>query len=210
MKKLLTILVFMFGLSSIASSQSLAGTCWKGYYPLFNDMLTLDFGASTLSLYSSSGTYIIDAVYWTSGNTVSIYDLPGPISCPMTDTGRYTFSFPTGNSIDFLTLSEPCAGREAFLTGVSFLDCFTATNEIISSPKALRLYPNPSHGQFSVELDWNKEATIEIIDISGKIIYSQTLQTAPFQVDMPSIAKGVYVLRVHAGGNRYMERVVVF
>jgi hypothetical protein len=67
--------------------------------------------------------------------------------------------------------------------------------------KDFSVYPNPTASY--LHIDWNVKRMsiieVEILDISGKVIYSQTLQSAGkgFQLDVSHLEEGVYFLHLN-------------
>ncbi|MEN8226423.1 MAG: T9SS type A sorting domain-containing protein, partial [Bacteroidota bacterium] len=87
----------------------------------------------------------------------------------------------------------------------------------ISSLKAednLSIYPNPANGVFSVSADLklqNNEATIQIIDISGKIVYSSRVAAGldtPLMIDISNQQDGLYLLRYQAGNKYFLQKII--
>ena len=68
----------------------------------------------------------------------------------------------------------------------------------------LRAYPNPSDGNFMIDIPERfvkntSPATLEIVDLQGKIIQSQTItqiNNALFMVNTEKIAKGMYLVKL--------------
>ena len=65
----------------------------------------------------------------------------------------------------------------------------------------LNIYPNPSNGNFNIELNTNKVLSGEIMicDVTGQKVYRQQISTSGFYkttIDLGSIAKGLYLLQV--------------
>ena len=63
---------------------------------------------------------------------------------------------------------------------------------------AASVYPSPNDGHFSVTLPNNlTEGTIlEIYNVSGKLIYKETLHSTNTKVDLSNNAKGVYFYKL--------------
>lgn len=93
---------------------------------------------------------------------------------------------------------------------VDFLDC----TSIFEFPSGLKIsvFPNPNHGQFTVQSDGiNEELHISVLDQTGRMILEKGM-TSPGKIDieMPSRAKGEYILRIAAGNGIKVERIVVY
>lgn len=75
---------------------------------------------------------------------------------------------------------------------------------VIASEKEMTditIVPNPTNGIFSLNADWMQGAAlIEIVDITGKLIQKQTINTTKGQkavsIDMQDLADGSYLVRV--------------
>jgi hypothetical protein len=79
----------------------------------------------------------------------------------------------------------------------------------------IRIEPNPNNGQFFLNLE-NADvglAAIEILDATGKAILQRTIRVNESVVrepiDMGSVAKGVYMVKLSIGESIYNERVIV-
>ena len=82
---------------------------------------------------------------------------------------------------------------------------------------AVVLYPNPSEGQFTVQLSGGHaaEMRIEVMDALGRVIYTDLSQTeegipSTRQISLPSsVASGMYMVRIQDGEQTYSQRLVV-
>jgi hypothetical protein len=79
---------------------------------------------------------------------------------------------------------------------------------------SLNVYPNPTTGKFTVNIN-NPEAadmTIELVNISGQVVYRNEVKAAYSyneDIDASTFAKGVYYLKVNNGNGVKIEKVVV-
>lgn len=79
----------------------------------------------------------------------------------------------------------------------------------------LLIYPNPSKGNFSIEINMpgKEKAELIISDINGRIVYSEQIaesnEKITKQVDLSKYGKGMYSIRVNKGGKVIIENVVV-
>lgn len=72
----------------------------------------------------------------------------------------------------------------------------------LSDAASINVYPNPTKGQFTIDLGTNHNAAILITDINGKTVYQQTISSTKvvtLDLDQPA---GVYFLTV-ASDDRY-------
>jgi len=82
-----------------------------------------------------------------------------------------------------------------YSTGIADSCTFTydwvATEGIMSNRYNLIIYPNPTNGQFQIEIDSKETVTIEIINLLGDIIYSKEF-VSNTQVDINGYPNALY------------------
>lgn len=76
---------------------------------------------------------------------------------------------------------------------------------------AMLVFPNPTNGTVTLKLNRleSKTALVRIFDISGKIVYEESLPQSSTQLDLKFLEKGVYYLKVIDGSQEYIEKVVL-
>lgn len=74
--------------------------------------------------------------------------------------------------------------------------------------KPLRVYPNPSKESFSFEL-FENSAQMSLIDISGKVVLKQNLNSGVQHIDVMNIADGVYIIQVSSERSIYHGKVII-
>jgi hypothetical protein len=90
--------------------------------------------------------------------------------------------------------------------------CFTVSGLGIAQNDfgtALRAYPNPTKGHFSVDLGESyQNITIQLLDLTGKLIQSNSYfegENVDWKMDEPA---GVYLLKIDAEGKQAIIRLV--
>ena len=74
----------------------------------------------------------------------------------------------------------------------------------------VKVYPNPNTGVFYVELPAGMEsANIAVTDMAGKLILTKAADGNKIQIDLGSVAQGMYMVHVTSGDQSYRSRVVV-
>jgi hypothetical protein len=69
----------------------------------------------------------------------------------------------------------------------------TAHNQIL-------VYPNPTHNQLNIRGALiRKGCNVKVVDISGKIVLSEQVQTPSFKLDVSTITSGLYFIKVQNG-----------
>ncbi|MCD4795433.1 MAG: T9SS type A sorting domain-containing protein [Bacteroidales bacterium] len=71
---------------------------------------------------------------------------------------------------------------------------------------AVKIYPNPSNGVFTICVDNNYK--LEVINITGKIVYTQELIQAQTDINLPEQA-GVYLIRLTNNERTIRHKIIV-
>jgi len=74
------------------------------------------------------------------------------------------------------------------------------------------LYPNPTSGQLNmdVHLSEDETATIEVFNLVGQKVFSQSLNNEIKNVDLGQLTNGIYTIRLLVNGNfRYTEKLSI-
>ena len=76
-------------------------------------------------------------------------------------------------------------------------------------------FPNPSQGQFTVELDaaQSMDLNISIYDLSGRVVMQETQMahagSNQININASSLAKGTYVLQIISNGKQFVNTLVI-
>ena len=92
-----------------------------------------------------------------------------------------------------------------------------SVNPIEEKSSALKLYPNPSKGQFMIDLQIaekiNGTAKLQLIDITGRTVYveSATINNGVLQKKVSissSLSAGLYTVEIIANGKSYFSKLM--
>jgi Secretion system C-terminal sorting domain len=88
---------------------------------------------------------------------------------------------------------------------------YTDTKEDYRLPdNAVKIYPNPTHGQLTVEIEANNAASVlQIYDARGRLLRSETTHSDVVTMNVSTFAQGFYFLRVQQGGKYLTKKFVV-
>lgn len=74
--------------------------------------------------------------------------------------------------------------------------------------KAITLFPNPATGNIQIRLN-NPVGQLRLLDITGKLIYLQTVTSNFITIPSARLAKGVYIVEFINGNTKNREKVLV-
>ena len=99
------------------------------------------------------------------------------------NAGSYQFTYTASNGV--------CADASTTIT-VDLIDC-TGIDEAVANN--FSVYPNPSTGVFTIEFDGNgSNIELSILDLNGRTVYTQAIATNKTDVNLSTIANGVYTV----------------
>lgn len=70
------------------------------------------------------------------------------------------------------------------------------------------VYPNPSNGKFIIKMEKPENGVLEIYDIFGKKIYSNTITNITMTIDLSSQPENIYFLKIDAGMEIFTEKII--
>lgn len=122
------------------------------------------------------------------GNTINT--AANEFAPDITPDGKY-MTYDSNNDIYWVAVENTIEELRA-TSGVTSIDTDTKT-------QGFQIFPNPTNDKINISLNEisNKNISIEIIDISGKLIYSETYNNfSETVIDLTGNAKGIYFLRI--------------
>lgn len=88
--------------------------------------------------------------------------------------------------------------NEPVITNKALTRIATVTSVYTQSNSTLKIYPNPAKDRVRVEWNTKERATLTLLDISGKVIRTQTLNQNYSDVDVSRLSKGMYLIQVQS------------
>jgi ELWxxDGT repeat protein len=74
----------------------------------------------------------------------------------------------------------------------------------------LTMYPNPSNGFVQLHVDnLLSDAAIEVLNIRGETVYQATTTKQHSELDLSSLAKGIYFVKINDGKNMYTQKLAL-
>jgi PKD repeat protein len=66
---------------------------------------------------------------------------------------------------------------------------------------SVRIYPNPSNGNLSIEHNFEGPVQVRIFDMLGSIVYSAESSVSTANLNLEDLEKGIYFVRVSPGNS---------
>jgi len=81
--------------------------------------------------------------------------------------------------------------------------------EVFTELKGLIIYPNPSHGNFTVYFDNSSSPySIEIISLLGQKIFEQSNITDSLST-INNLPQGIYIVRINTGSDSFSKKIII-
>jgi len=89
-----------------------------------------------------------------------------------------------------------------------FLYCITGINDLAAGEFSVS--PNPATDVLHIQLPENQTGILQLIDFTGRIIYSKELNnTSDVEMDVSNLADGIYLLSISGKDWREVKKVVI-
>jgi len=79
-------------------------------------------------------------------------------------------------------------------------------NQISSADNDLNVFPNPSSGNFNINVTTQSQVTI--LNLLGKVIYAEQLEVGINSINLNQFANGIYILKAESNGNTKTIRLI--
>ena len=159
----------------------------------------------TANTFCGIDNYVTD--YGTGGITVPNSTLSGACS------GSYGMFKPnTSYAITLTSWNNYCPAKPytypaTNLTGGREMQTASINNSLIDGSKQLLIYPNPSSGSFTIETEETTPQVVEVFDITGRVILSQTI-IGNTVINAGNLPDGMYNVKV-SGNNTIVNKKVI-
>jgi hypothetical protein len=71
------------------------------------------------------------------------------------------------------------------------------------------VYPNPTNGVFTIELDGNAKYDVSVNNVLGQTVYTTSTTSMNITIDLSSFEKGIYTIELKNNTSTYTEKVIV-
>jgi hypothetical protein len=88
----------------------------------------------------------------------------------------------------------------------------SSVNNISQNPSSFTVYPNPSNGKFTVNIEGIQQANgkLSICNLLGQEIYTTLFmgQQTTLDIDLCDFSKGLYFVKVYDGRNIHTQKII--
>lgn len=103
---------------------------------------------------------------------------------------------------------QTASGTKTWRTLYFYKNSTTSIEDFATKENMFKIYPNPSSGKFTVELDDMELSTITITGVTGKQVY-RTEASNNLDVNLSHLQKGIYLVNIKNKENSSTKRIVV-
>jgi uncharacterized repeat protein (TIGR01451 family) len=89
----------------------------------------------------------------------------------------------------------------------SILDISTGVAE--QKESIASVYPNPSNGLFTIELSTKEKQNLQLFDMSGNVVLSQTIENGKATIDANYLAAGIYNISIKGNDSVSNKKLVI-
>ncbi len=150
------------------------------------------------AIFDASGSTNVDSYSWDFGNTTT--------GTGMTPTATYSSN---GTYDVTLTVTDRCGATDDTTVTITVGGISVSENLYEAT---VDVFPNPSNGIFNVNVSsGNSEFSVEITDLSGKLVYKSTQLNVGenHSIDLSDKAAGVYTMRLIGEGLNMSRRLMI-
>ena len=96
-------------------------------------------------------------------------------------------------------------------TSVLLNHTITATNDLDKDQSIVKVYPNPTTGQFTIELQNNTslKSVVTLLNTLGQVILRQDLINNIGQFDVSSMTSGIYLIKIRTEKREIRRKIIV-
>ena len=87
--------------------------------------------------------------------------------------------------------------------------CIINVKDLEKTNKNITVRPNPATNNFTVELDDNSQAQVQLFNLLGQAVYNEQTNNQTVTVNVSNFNSGVYMLKVTQNGKVYTSKVLV-
>ncbi len=165
------------------------------------------------SLINNSGAIVFQSAGSINTNRVCLWDGQG---VPL---GNYygiialknSYGRRLENTLNIIVLPSSLQNSASNITGYEEEYCnIQWNNETSESEMDANIYPNPSTGKFSIEINEDTIINITVVNSSGNLVYiDSNIENPIYVLNMIGFAKGVYYIVIQGTHKQYKKKIII-
>jgi len=170
---------------------------WKVYIDWNADGDFLDAGETVVNRTSSSSATLSST--FTVPSTAVLGQTRMRVS--MSDANQSSCTTFTYGEVEDYTINVTSSGARTLATA----------GDNLEGEFDVAIYPNPSTtgAKISLQFSQETEGTIQIIDLSGKVVKTESVKGANIEVSTEGFARGMYVLQVESAKGKATKKLII-
>jgi hypothetical protein len=113
--------------------------------------------------------------------------------------------FATNNIRNSFLTSFQC---DSNLAEAGPLPATSSSTDTVVTRQVIQIYPNPLHGQLTIESNTIIKQTLHIYNVLGEQVFETQLSQPVNTIDLSTVANGIYILRLGEGNNIYTAKII--
>lgn len=154
-----------------------------------NALPNVSLTAATNTACVNSGTILL-----TGSPSGGVFSGPNVTGNTLNPTATGTFS----PVYSYTNVTTGCSNTAS--TSIVVSSC-VGLNSVTGNGGILNIYPNPNTGNFTIETTNVNEMLIEIMDLTGRVVYKTISTLSSTNINFQEFANGVYSLKITSGNN---------
>lgn len=157
--------------------------------------------------------------------TIAVAAAPSLTLCPgmsasLTASGANTYTWNPGSFTTSAISVTPAISTVYNVAGTNSVGCTTnsnvtvfvvvctglGTNAVIDN--TAYIYPNPNTGEFTIELNNGTTKNIQLMDLTGRVILSETTSNDKINFNINTLANGIYYVRIQTNTTVEVIKVI--
>jgi hypothetical protein len=139
----------------------------------------------------------------------------------LTAGGTDTYSWNTGANTESITVSPTVTSSYSVVGTSSATGCsdYSSINIVVDpctglvikpgSNNTLLLFPNPNNGDFVIETASAERKTVEVSDLSGRVVFSKTYNEEKIHLQLRFLTNGVYMIKVKDANSQQLLKLIM-
>ncbi len=135
-----------------------------------------------------------------SGGVYSGIGVSGNIYTPSSGAGSFTTAY------SYTNMATGCS--KTTTTSIVVAICTIGIKEENINAVQITIQPNPSNGIFTISFADDTQKNMEVIDVTGRVVFSKTSAELETPLNIENLANGVYYLKVNSANSKQILKLV--